>query len=399
MIVSSAQAFDLRIVRVTFSGAVPQVDQTAAGDALNPENYAITATTAVGGLVPSAEVHAVNAATVSTTVVEIATDTDLSPGMPYKVAASNITGLSPSPSESAPFDAFSPPQPAGRSFAITRMIPKKNWREDDTGDLARFVGCLQDQMLILLTTVDRWSDIIDPEKAPERFVDSMLVDMGNPFPFQDMSIVDKRRLLLALIRIYQLKGTIPGIRAVIRFFTGLDVDVIPFGGGNAMRLGPTGPSCLGPNGSPPWILGSDGAACQFEIKIGVPWVTSDWGLSAVTVERIQAIVKYMKPANMILIDTLHPRLPAPIAITIMSPAAGSVALFWQQLTGQNGYHVYWRYSPGANYRNGTLVATGEGIAVAGWSATSGARIYCVVMGVDENGYEGVASEEVSIVVT
>ena len=65
--------------------------------------------------------------------------------------------------------------------------------------------------------------------AAERFLDLMLQDLGNPFPF-DLSAADKRRLLNVLVAIYREKGTAVGIKNVIRFFLGLEVDIITYTG-------------------------------------------------------------------------------------------------------------------------------------------------------------------------
>jgi phage tail-like protein len=68
-----------------------------------------------------------------------------------------------------------------------------NRRDDHTGDLFRFIACLQEVTGLLLANVDRWPDIFDPERAPEAFVDLILRDLGNPFPFE-LDAMGKRRL-------------------------------------------------------------------------------------------------------------------------------------------------------------------------------------------------------------
>jgi phage tail-like protein len=45
----------------------------------------------------------------------------------------------------------------------------------------------------LLADVDRWPDIFDFERAPEGFLDLILRDLGNPFPFE-LDTMGKRRL-------------------------------------------------------------------------------------------------------------------------------------------------------------------------------------------------------------
>jgi len=396
--IASVLALDLRVLRVVFNGAVPQVSAEASGDALNPANWGIEAAMSPGGLAPTADASVESVAAVSSTTVDLSTNTDLSPGRPYVVSASGITGLDPSPS-SQTVTAYYPAQPAGRAFRARDMVPPKNWREDNSGDLERFIACIDDQLLVLLTTVDRWTDILDPERAPERFIDSMLADMGNPFRFSDLSIVDKRRLLLALTTIYQLKGTPQGMRSAINFFTGLDVDIIPYGGANIVTLGPTGLAKLGPTGTPLWVLGSDGTACQFEVRIGLPWTASGWALTPGQLERVTAVIRYMKPANMLLLAFLHPRLPYPRSIAGSSPSSGTARATWSAVIGQNGYHLYWSTYPGASYRNGTLVTVAAGTNTVDWSVTTGTRIYCTVNAVDGAGHEGVTSEESSILVT
>jgi phage tail-like protein len=395
--VTSAQARELRLVRVVFSGAVTQSDATAAGDALNPANWTIAATAAPGGLIPTAAVTVVSVATVSTTTVDLTTDTDMSPGRPYRVTAANITGLVAP--VFANFSAFVPAAPAGRAFEVAKMLPRKNWAEDDSGDLARFVGCLQDMLTILLATVDRWTDIIDPERAFERFVDLMLVDMGNPFRFADLSLVDKRRLLLSLITIYQLKGTTVGIRSAINFFTGLDVDIIAFGGTQNMHLGPfkgttpppegTQPiSALGPTGTT-WIIGSDGSSCQLSLKIGIPFASSGWAATPEQLLRVMTVAQYMKPANMILQTVRCPRLPAPKNVTVTT-TSGHFSVAWSAVAGSVSYHVYWSYQQGVTYRNGTQVAA-SGTTAPNIAATGGKKIYCVVTAMDN----GSAADESS----
>ena len=74
-----------------------------------------------------------------------------------------------------------PHHPAGRRFDLWSMLPKHNRRADATGDLQRFISCLQTVTDELLADVDSFTDIIDLERAPEEFVDSILMDLGNPF--------------------------------------------------------------------------------------------------------------------------------------------------------------------------------------------------------------------------
>lgn len=117
--------------------------------------------------------------------------------------------------------------PAERSFDLWRMLPEFNRREDDegTGDLRRFISCLQEIVNLQLYEVDHWTDILDRDKAAERYLDAMLLDLGNPFAF-DLTEIEKRRLLRVLVSIYRQKGTARGIINVIRFFLGIVVEIL-----------------------------------------------------------------------------------------------------------------------------------------------------------------------------
>jgi phage tail-like protein len=91
------------------------------------------------------------------------------------------------------------------------MLPRHNRRDDVTGDLRRFIACLQETVDLLLAEGDGFSDIFDLERAPEGFLDLILHELGNPFPF-DLGELDKRRLASVLVEMYRQKGTAVGIR-------------------------------------------------------------------------------------------------------------------------------------------------------------------------------------------
>ena len=52
--------------------------------------------------------------------------------------------------------AYQPPAPAGRRFDLASFLPAINLRLDETGDLRRFIACLQDVVYLLLADIDRW---------------------------------------------------------------------------------------------------------------------------------------------------------------------------------------------------------------------------------------------------
>ena len=97
------------------------------------------------------------------------------------------------------------------------MLPTHARRDDETGDLRRFIARLQEVTDLLLASTDRWPEIFDLERAPEPFVDAILADLGNPFGFL-LDLAAKRRLAGALVQMYRLKGTKVGIQRALRFF-------------------------------------------------------------------------------------------------------------------------------------------------------------------------------------
>ena len=99
-------------------------------------------------------------------------------------------------------------QPTGRSVTLKEMIPQHHWNHDDSGDPERFVEhVLQPIVDEILSYTDRWTDIIDPDRAPENVLDLMLQDLGNPFPFT-LDVPHKRALVQSLVSLYQQMGTL-----------------------------------------------------------------------------------------------------------------------------------------------------------------------------------------------
>ena len=79
----------------------------------------------------------------------------------------------------------------------------------------------------MLTEADRFADVFDIERAPEAFLDLILQDLGNPFPF-DLDVLAKRRLASVLVEMYRQKGTKAGIENALRFFLGVVTAITPF---------------------------------------------------------------------------------------------------------------------------------------------------------------------------
>jgi phage tail-like protein len=280
--VVGAQARELARVRVSFDREVRQDDPDAPDDALNPARYALTRMSA-----PAVEALVVSVEAVTSSAVDLVTDVPLTPGASYRVDVNGVAdalGTPIAPGDvSAGFTGFVPPRPANRAFDLYRFLPEINRREDETGDLRRFLACLQEVTDLVLVDIDRFPDILDPDLAPEPFLDLMLGELGNPFAF-DLSEVDKRRLLNVLVAMYREKGTARGITNAIRFFLGLEVQVTTYAG-EALTLGE---SLLGED----WVLGPSSSFAALAFEVASPRI-----LAAEERQRLRQIIDYLRPAQ------------------------------------------------------------------------------------------------------
>ena len=233
-------------------------------------------------------------------MLEITLDTAMTPDVRYRLTASGVADLHGNPIlppfDSTVFTGFRPSRPANRRFELWTMLPAWNRREDATGDLRRFIACLQEVVDLLLADVDRFPDVFDLERAPEDFLDLILRDLGNPFAF-DLDVLGKRRLASVLVEMYRQKGTAVGIENAIRFFLGIDITAITPFAGTALVLGE---SELGVD----WELGpSDRFACYaFDVEVNVPLTDTERS-------RLRAIVDYLKPAHTHFVDLIEPGPP------------------------------------------------------------------------------------------
>lgn len=233
-------------------------------------------------------------------IVKLTFDTEMSPGKRYRLEASGVTDVHGNsilpPFDSVTFTGFVPAKPQDRRFDLWTMIPVWNRREDVTGDLWRFIACLQEAGDLLIGEVDRFPDIFDLERAPESFLDIILLDLGNPFPFE-LDELGKRRLASVLVEMYRQKGTAIGIENAIRFFLGIDITSIsPF----TLTTLILGESELGID----WELGPSDRFARYAFNVDV-----DIPLSDSERRQLRAIVEYMKPAHTHFVDLLEPSAP------------------------------------------------------------------------------------------
>lgn len=290
-LVTQVVANELQTVRVTFDEDVVMGTGAGAEDALNPACYAIERTpedVAVAVLVTG--VTQVDART-----VDLTTDIPLSPGHPYVLVLSGVKDADGNVTAGSAylFTSFLPPAPAGRDFALWEMIPQVNRTQDQTGELERFLAMFQDCLLLLLYKLDSFGTIIDPDVAPEQYVDAMLADLGNPFSFP-LTLTQKRQLVQLLVPIYKQKGTDPGIVNAVRLFLGIEVTIIADARGTAILDGVTYFGEDGGTGDDAgtFELGSSDEGDLLGFDIDCPVILTD-----VQLQQVTDIANYMKRAE------------------------------------------------------------------------------------------------------
>lgn len=276
-------------IRVMFNEPVSMVSSAIEGDALNPDSYYIERISR-----PATTPAVLSVERVSDTTVLLTTSFELTFGAAYMLV---VTGIEDEfdnvflpPDNVVEFTGWLPPFPAGRRFLLHDFVPAFTLAEDATDELRLFLGCLQDSTNLILHLADKWAEIIDPDFAPESFLDAMLADLGNPFEFELTTVEAKRKLAKLLVRIYQLKGTARGMIDVVRFFLGIEISIEIFNG-RGWRLGYdklSGVTVAQPN---PAIIGPSGRAL-YSFRVNTAVILTDTQR-----EQITSIATYMKGAQ------------------------------------------------------------------------------------------------------
>lgn len=299
----SALAIAKQTVEVTFDDTYDSASALVAG------NYVFTRLTASDDSsieIPSVPIAAVSVEAVTPTTVRVTLDWEMTPGVTYTLTVSSVADESgnviAAPNDTADFVGYvSTSVPADREFDLYRMLPQKA-RDDDASirDLFRFIGVAQEITDLLLCGIDEWTHIVDPDIAPESFVDAILCDLGNPFEF-DLTLTEKRKLALLLVPLYQQKGTGVGIINAVRFFLGIEVTI------NALIsegwiLGDDELGDLANEGTA--ILGPGTAFDKYSFEIISPINLTDEQR-----EQIESIAIYMKPAHTHFVRFVEPAIP------------------------------------------------------------------------------------------
>jgi phage tail-like protein len=235
-------------------------------------------------------------------LLDIELDTEMSPGAAYEVTVLGVADSRgvpiPAAQSTTTFAGFRPAGPPGRRFSLWEMLPKRNRRDDTTGDLWRFIACLQEVTDLLLSACDRFPDLFDFERAPEPFLDALLTDLGNPFPFE-LDVLGKRRLASVLVELYQQKGTAVGLRNAARFFLELEIQVLPYSAETIVL----GESLLGED----WVLGPSNRFARYAFNIAVTR-----RLSAAERKQLRQLVEYLKPAHAHFVTLIEPTTFVPL---------------------------------------------------------------------------------------
>lgn len=368
--IASAVALNLRTVRVTFSGAL------ADATSLVISNWALACLSPGPFFVPEIVSIVGVDSQVTPSAIDITGAHEFSPGLLYSATCTGVTGITSG--NVGLFYAQIPTQFADRDFSIESMIPPINKKEDTSEQLKAFVAGLQEILTLVLSDHDRWCDILDPDIAPENFVELMLDDLGNAFDFvPDLTLSQKRHLAKLLVPIYQLKGTIPGVVQAIRLLLGFSSQLFGFlSGAQGLILGV---DYLGDGThTGTWFLGG-GGAYDFFIKIGTTPVGNGLGvngygraLTAVETGIILQILEKMKPAHVRLV-LMETGLPPAVRATIKDTGAGSVEIRCVGITEATTVTLFRRTSPVATEFNGEMVATVAGV----YSGTPPADSYWV----------------------
>ncbi|WP_408891604.1 phage tail protein [Myxococcus faecalis] len=233
-------------------------------------------------------------------LVHLVLDTELTPDVGYEARVEGVTDAHGNPVlppyHRATFAGFRPARPPSRSFQLWDMLPGHNRRDDVTGDLRRFISCLQEVTDLLLSDLDACPDVFDLERAPEPFLDAILQDLGNPFALE-LDVLARRRLAAILVDMYQQKGTALGLRNAIRFFLGIEVRAISPFAADTLVLGE---SELGVD----WVLGPSERFARYAFNVEVERL-----LSPAERQRLRTLVEYLKPAHTHFVDLVEPLPP------------------------------------------------------------------------------------------
>ncbi len=180
---------------------------------------------------------------------------------------------------------------ANKLVTLSELIPDKNITEDASGDLLAFLDdVLQPVLDDKIQEINDFLNTFDPDKATNNFVNAILLDLGNPFDLDDLTLTQKRKLVRIIIDIYREKGTEEGIENAVRFLTGIDVNIVSPSISDAWVLGV---DILDPDaGIIGAILGPSASFALYSFD-----VETTTAIPAELQDAVTQIVLFMKPAQ------------------------------------------------------------------------------------------------------
>lgn len=179
-----------------------------------------------------------------------------------------------------------------RVFDVFEMFPRFNRCNDPDNELLHLSRVIQDIFGQILHRIDSFPSVLDPRTAPLATVCDMLSDFGNDNMFTfDMTEAEKRQLVLEIARFQEQVGTEPGMEDAIRFFLGLDVEIVTRADSISWTLGISllgdGTILAPPPLSDRWLT--------IWVKLPAGVLITD--LSAQDASRAAAVVRVMSGAN------------------------------------------------------------------------------------------------------
>lgn len=208
-------------VRLTFDEPLGEGATTAA-------NYTLSLVSGAPAVTPTVTAAAVEAPG----VVLLTLDVALTPLAIYAVTVAGVEDAKgntiAAPYNVAQFAGYECPKPPGRRVDLWAQLRQGAGYTDADVDARGLVAIHQEILDGILCEIDRYPErVLDPDTCDEVHLDQMLRDMGSPFGFLPLALVDKRRLLRVLVPLLRRKGTAEGIEDAIRTLLGIDVDVVP----------------------------------------------------------------------------------------------------------------------------------------------------------------------------
>jgi len=198
---------------------------------------------------------------------------------------------------------------------LSKLLPYKNFVDDDQGHLSAFINqVLQPTLDIALSEANRWSQQNDPDVASEQSINAILGDLGNPYRVALDQPLNRRRLLIrSMVKLYKSLGTDGSIINAVRALSGVEIQqvVSPSTGIIGMKLGvqvlakdSTSPPVINPLTSDTAFLGPGArfSIYSFDVQIASTLTTSQK-------TTIREIINLTKPAHTHFVRFIEPTTP------------------------------------------------------------------------------------------